>query len=97
MWIWPCKPILNFWNLSARKTRETRTVWLGNNARSNFEIGRSNSPPKLGGDASEASGEVPFGTTPALLLRLRPAGLALRGATPPNLGGDFSHTRASAH
>jgi len=34
------------------------------------------SPPKLGGDASEASGEVPLGTTPALR------------ATPPNLGGE---------
>src|SRR5438876_6921547 len=31
-----------------------------------------NSPPKLGGDASEASGEVPLGTTPALPFRPRP-------------------------
>jgi len=39
--------------------------------------GFTSSPPKLGGAASEASGEVPFGTTPALR------------ATPPNLGGEL--------
>jgi hypothetical protein len=57
-----------------------------------FNVTSTNSPPKLGGDASpegrarqgeasrEASGEVPFGTTP-------PRAFAL--GTPPNLGGEF--------
>src|SRR5207245_8250571 len=53
-----------------------------------------NYPPKLGGVPSEArrGGSLRelsrFGTTPALLFRLRPRGLALRGATPPKLGGE---------
>jgi Tfp pilus assembly protein PilF len=60
-----------------------------------------NSPSKLGRDASpegrarqgeasrEASGEVPLGTTPAPLFGLRPVGLALRGATPPDSGREL--------
>src|SRR5215470_7575181 len=36
-------------------------------------------------------------TTPALLLRLRPIGLALRGATPPFQGGEFYPISAAAY
>src|SRR5205823_10994285 len=57
------------------------------------------SPPRRGGvDApSEAKAQTGWSdrpkrwtdlTTPALLLRLRPIGLALRGATPPLRGGE---------
>ena len=47
-----------------------------------FKLGGIDSPPKLGGDASAASGEVPFGTTPG-------SAHFVREATPPSLGGEL--------
>src|SRR5438094_5548533 len=62
-----------------------------------FKLRGIDSPPKLGGDASAASGEVPFCNQPrlrSLLLRLRPIGLALRGSrSHPKLGGDLHANR----
>src|SRR5207249_10443562 len=50
-------------------------------------ISGTHSPPKLGGDASEASGEVPFWNHPGPSIEASPCLARASRGDPPNLGG----------